>query len=43
VLRYHFDLPDDDIGRLMGLSPAGVRTLASRALAALRRQPEVMD
>jgi RNA polymerase sigma-70 factor (ECF subfamily) len=43
VLRYHFDLPDEEIGRLMRLSPAGVRTLASRALAALRRQPEVMD
>ena len=43
VLRYHFDLPDDEIGRLMSLSPAGVRTLAWRALAALRRQPEMMD
>jgi RNA polymerase sigma factor (sigma-70 family) len=43
VLRYHFDLPDDEIGRLMRLSPAGVRTLAARALAAIRRQPEVLD
>jgi RNA polymerase sigma factor (sigma-70 family) len=43
VLRYHFDLPDDEIGRLMRLSPAGVRTLAARALVAIRRQPEVLD
>lgn len=43
VLRFLFDLGDDQIGRIMGLSPAGVRTNVSRGLATLRRQPEVLD
>jgi RNA polymerase sigma factor (sigma-70 family) len=43
VLRYLFDLDDDQIGRIMGLSPAGVRTNVSRGLAGLRRRPEVLD
>jgi RNA polymerase sigma factor (sigma-70 family) len=42
ILRYQFDLPDEAIGEVMGLSQAGVRTLVSRALASLRRQPEVL-
>jgi RNA polymerase sigma factor (sigma-70 family) len=42
VLRYQFDLPDETIGRLMGMSPASVRTTVSRALARLRNQPEVL-
>jgi RNA polymerase sigma factor (sigma-70 family) len=43
VLRFLFDLADDQIGRIMGLSPAGVRTNVSRGVAALRRRPEVLD
>jgi RNA polymerase sigma-70 factor (ECF subfamily) len=40
-LRYQRDLTDDDIGEILGLSASGVRTLASRALAALRKHPEL--
>jgi len=40
-LRYQRDLTDDDIGEILGLSASGVRTLVSRALAALRAHPEV--
>jgi RNA polymerase sigma-70 factor (ECF subfamily) len=43
VLRFLFDLDDDQIGNIMGLSPAGVRTNVSRAVAALRKRPEVFD
>jgi RNA polymerase sigma factor (sigma-70 family) len=43
MLRYLFDLGDDRIGALMGLSPAGVRTLVSRSLTALRQRPEVLS
>ena len=43
ALRFLFDLPDDQIGRIMGLSAAGVRTHVSRGLAALRKRPEVLD
>lgn len=43
VLRFLFDLSDDQIGRIMGLSPAGVRTNVSRGVAALRKRPEVLD
>jgi RNA polymerase sigma factor (sigma-70 family) len=43
VLRYLFDLADEEIGRLMGLSASGVRTLASRGIAALRGHPEVLE
>jgi len=42
ILRYQFDLPDDEIARVMGLSPAGVRTLVSRAMSLLRTHPEVV-
>jgi RNA polymerase sigma factor (sigma-70 family) len=42
LLRYQFDLTDEAIGRIMGLSPSGVRTLSHRALGALRRHPEVL-
>ena len=41
VLRYHFDLPDAAIGRLMGMSPAAVRSTVSRALTRLRNDSEV--
>ena len=43
VLRFLFDLGDDQIGRIMGLSPAGVRTNVSRGVAALRKRPEVLE
>lgn len=41
VLRYHRDLTDAEIGRLMGLSESGVRSLVARAIATLRQHPEV--
>jgi DNA-directed RNA polymerase specialized sigma24 family protein len=43
VLRFLFDFDDVAIGRIMGLSPAGVRTNVSRGVAALRKRPEVFD
>jgi RNA polymerase sigma factor (sigma-70 family) len=43
VLRFLFDLSDEQIGRVMGLSSAGVRTNVSRGVAALRKRPEVLD
>ena len=42
VLRYQRDLTDADIGRIMGLSESGVRSLAARALEALRARPELL-
>jgi RNA polymerase sigma factor (sigma-70 family) len=41
LLRYQYDLKDQEIGRILGLSEPGVRSLASRALAALRHHPEL--
>jgi RNA polymerase sigma-70 factor, ECF subfamily len=41
ILRYQRDLTDEDIGEVLGLSASGVRTLASRALSALRKHPEL--
>jgi RNA polymerase sigma-70 factor, ECF subfamily len=40
-LRYQRDLSDEDIGEVLGLSASGVRTLVSRAIAALRAHPEL--
>jgi RNA polymerase sigma factor (sigma-70 family) len=40
-LRYRRDLSDADIGAVMGLSESGVRSLAARAIAALRDHPEL--
>ena len=40
-LRYQRDLSDEDIGAILGLSASGVRTLVSRALAALRNHPDL--
>lgn len=37
VLRYYLDLPDDEIARLMGVSPSTVRSAAHRALTTLAR------
>jgi RNA polymerase sigma factor (sigma-70 family) len=41
ALRYHRDLSDREIGRVMGLSESGVRSLAARAIQTLRQHPEV--
>ena len=43
ILRYQRDLSDADIGRIMDLSESGVRSLAARALDALRAHPELLD
>ena len=40
-LRYQRDLADEEIGEILGISASGVRTLVSRALAALRKHPEL--
>jgi RNA polymerase sigma-70 factor (sigma-E family) len=37
VLRYYLDLPDDEIARLMSVSPSTVRSAAHRALNTLAR------
>jgi RNA polymerase sigma-70 factor (ECF subfamily) len=42
VLRYQRDLTDADIGRIMGLSESGVRSLVARALQVLRDNPELL-
>ncbi|MHB8960804.1 MAG: RNA polymerase sigma factor [Candidatus Limnocylindrales bacterium] len=42
ALRYQRDLSDAQIGEIMGLSESGVRSLAARALDALRAHPEVL-
>jgi RNA polymerase sigma-70 factor (sigma-E family) len=39
VLRFYDDLPDDEIARVLGCRRGTVRSLASRALAALRIDP----
>ncbi|MGH2467574.1 MAG: RNA polymerase sigma factor [Candidatus Limnocylindrales bacterium] len=41
ILRYRRDLSDAEIGQIMGLTSSGVRSLAARALAALRSHPEI--
>ena len=40
-LRYQRDLSDEEIGEILGISASGVRTLVSRALAAIRKHPEL--
>ncbi|MEO8230379.1 MAG: sigma factor-like helix-turn-helix DNA-binding protein [Chloroflexota bacterium] len=42
LLRYQRDLGDADIGRIMGISESGVRSLAARALDVLRAHPELL-
>jgi len=42
LLRYQCDLTDAEIGRILGLSEPGVRSLASRAVSALRNHPELL-
>jgi RNA polymerase sigma factor (sigma-70 family) len=42
VLRYWADLRDEEIARLVGVRPASVRSITSRALAELRKElPDV--
>jgi Sigma-70, region 4 len=36
VLRYLFDLPDAEVGEILGVATATVRTQAARAIARLR-------
>ena len=40
VLRYFADLPDEQIAEALGVRPATVRSLAHRAVAALRKEME---
>ncbi len=40
-LRYQRDLTDDEVGEILKISASGVRTLASRAISALRKHPEL--
>ena len=40
VLRYFADLPDDEIAEALGVRPATVRSLAHRAIVALREEME---
>ena len=40
VLRYFADLPDDEIAETLGVRPSTVRSLAHRAIAALREELE---
>ncbi len=42
-LRYERDLDDDDIGQVLGLTASGVRSLTARAIASLRRHPELLQ
>jgi RNA polymerase sigma-70 factor (ECF subfamily) len=41
ALRYHRDLSDREIGRVMGLTESGVRSLVARAIQTLRQHPEI--
>lgn len=43
VLRFYCDLPYTDVGRELGLTAGGARTLVFRALAALRTAAPVKD
>ena len=38
VLRYYVDVPDDEIARTLDVRPSTVRSLAHRALSALRKE-----
>ena len=42
VFRYYEDLPEAQIADILGCRPATVRSLVSRGLETLRRNPEVM-
>jgi RNA polymerase sigma-70 factor (sigma-E family) len=41
VLRYYEDLPDRDIAQILDCAPPTVRTIAARALTALREHPDL--
>ena len=38
VLRYFVDIPDEEIARILDVKPSTVRSLAHRALSALRKE-----
>jgi RNA polymerase sigma-70 factor (sigma-E family) len=42
VLRFYEDLPEDEIAQILGCRPGTVRSLVSRATAALRSSDEVV-
>jgi RNA polymerase sigma-70 factor (ECF subfamily) len=42
LLRYQRELTDEQIGRVMGLTSSGVRSLVARSLTALRAHPELL-
>jgi RNA polymerase sigma-70 factor (ECF subfamily) len=44
VLRYYLDLPYEDVGRMLGITPKAAKSRLHRALDGLRAQiPEVLD
>jgi RNA polymerase sigma-70 factor (sigma-E family) len=43
VLRYYVDLGEREVAQLLGISPGGVKSAASRALAKLRVSAELSD
>jgi RNA polymerase sigma-70 factor (sigma-E family) len=43
VLRYYLDLPDREIAELLGCPQGTVRSLATRAFAALRTHPAIAE
>jgi RNA polymerase sigma factor (sigma-70 family) len=43
LLRFAFDLTDEQASKVIGTSIGNVRTLVSRGLATLRERPEVME
>jgi RNA polymerase sigma factor (sigma-70 family) len=40
AMRFHLDLPEDEIAAALGCRPATVRSLVARALASLRKEIE---
>jgi len=42
VLRYFEDLSENDVADLLGVTPGTVKSTASRAVAQLRVQPELV-
>nr|WP_179670022.1 sigma-70 family RNA polymerase sigma factor [Nocardioides thalensis] len=43
VLRYWMGLPESEIAHTLGISPGSVKTHAARAMAALKKQAEVLQ
>ena len=40
ILRFYLDLPDDEIGRILGARPGTIRSLVSRGLSSLKKELE---